>query len=599
MTEDNFPRVSSSESTDSSSTKQRKKRKWDQPAESLCSSGVAAPGLLPLPNLGSLPGVALPGVATIPSASFSNSLTASVATILPVIQLPLQQHATAIAQKINQPKIQDELIAREIVINDADSTVRYKLTKRQTQEEIQKCTGAIVITRGKYRPPNAPADGEKPLYLHISAAAHLETTAERIKAVDHAAAMVEEMLKHGSFSNTMNVNPSLSACVFLGFEADPSLNIAARIRGPNDQYVNHIMNETGATVLLRGRGSGYCDSVQDDAFTLFVEGQQPLHLLLSSSNAKSLERAKLLAENLLDTISAEFGASRVSSSKVYGAVPPPPQLLAGVQSSLDESNPSVPRSASLTASAARSIPSTVSSISIPGASSIASQGPVPHAGCSNPASGLSHAITGGYSQSSLTGGTSYNGYDGIYPQATPLQQVALALRQSTSPVTTLVAPAVTTASTASYTSTCSSSEKDKRSSQKRKFQELPAVVKSLANTNQGSELAEPCEQTSDIHGKDIKRLVQTSANGIIPTSPRTMPPPTMLPPPPKFTTSRPGIYGGNSIKNGLKSESVPDTLIKLMEYGDEDEDDDLGEPNEDSIKRCSSTLVAPKPFWAV
>ena len=78
---------------------------------------------------------------------------------------------------------------------------------------------------------------------------------------------------------------------------------------------------------------------------------------------------------------------------------------------------------------------------------------------------------------------------------------------------------------------------------------------------QGSELAEPCEQTSDIHGKDIKRLVQTSANGIIPTSPRTMPPPTMLPPPPKFTTSRPGIYGGNSIKNGLKSESVPGSFM--------------------------------------
>lgn len=35
-----------------------------------------------------------------------------------------------------QPKIQDELIAREIVINDAEPTARYKLTKRQTQEEV-------------------------------------------------------------------------------------------------------------------------------------------------------------------------------------------------------------------------------------------------------------------------------------------------------------------------------------------------------------------------------------------------------------------------------------------------------------------------------
>lgn len=36
-----------------------------------------------------------------------------------------------------QAKIQDELIAREITINDAEAGVRYKLTKRQTQEEVR------------------------------------------------------------------------------------------------------------------------------------------------------------------------------------------------------------------------------------------------------------------------------------------------------------------------------------------------------------------------------------------------------------------------------------------------------------------------------
>lgn len=35
-----------------------------------------------------------------------------------------------------QNKIQDELIAREIVINDAEPAIRCKLTKRQTQEEV-------------------------------------------------------------------------------------------------------------------------------------------------------------------------------------------------------------------------------------------------------------------------------------------------------------------------------------------------------------------------------------------------------------------------------------------------------------------------------
>lgn len=41
-----------------------------------------------------------------------------------------------------------------------------------------------------------------------------------------------------------------------------------------------------------------------------TEGQQQLHLFLSSNNPKSLEDARRLAENLLDTISVECGVSR-------------------------------------------------------------------------------------------------------------------------------------------------------------------------------------------------------------------------------------------------------------------------------------------------
>lgn len=93
------------------------------------------------------------------------------------------------------------------------------------------------------------------------------------------------------------------------------------------------MNETGATVLLRGRDSGsskneltegcYCHTLcwllvvlcamnykHFSACSLLADAQQPLHLLLSSNDPKSLEHAKLLAENLLDTISGECGASR-------------------------------------------------------------------------------------------------------------------------------------------------------------------------------------------------------------------------------------------------------------------------------------------------
>ncbi|XP_028073327.1 protein RIK-like [Camellia sinensis] len=71
-----------------------------------------------------------------------------------------------------------------------------------------------------------------------------------------------------------------------------------------DQYVHHIINETRATVLLKERGSGNSESAFGE------EGQQPLHLYLSSNNPKSIESAKLLAKNLLDTISIKFHAFR-------------------------------------------------------------------------------------------------------------------------------------------------------------------------------------------------------------------------------------------------------------------------------------------------
>ncbi|XP_059283739.1 protein RIK isoform X3 [Lycium ferocissimum] len=462
MTEDNCPREPID--SNSSSTKQRKRRKWDQPADTFVPEGVAVPGIFPMANMGSLAGIPLPGVAPVIGAAFTNPLTAVGATTM-------QQLPVIVAQKLIQPKIQDELIAREIVINDADPAVRYRLTKRQTQEEIQKSTGAVVITRGKYKPPNTPSDGEKPLYLHISAGAHLETTVERIKAVDRAAAAVEEMLKQGLVNNGLKVNHLLSTCVYLGFEADPSANITVRIRGPNDQYINHIMNETGATVLLRGRGSGYSDGGQGE------DVHQPLHLLISSNNTASLERAKLLAENLLDTICAECGASRVSSCKVYGAVPPPPQPLASVQGSGSESE--VNNIPATNVAAAAAVPVTA----VGGVTSVVSQGTVPQS------LGSLHSVpsqppTGVYPHQLVTSRTSYIGYDGIYPQATALQQVALALRQSTSPVTATVAPTTTGASFTSQTSI--GYEKDKRPAQKRKFQELPAAGKAQAAVNQDS-----------------------------------------------------------------------------------------------------------------
>ncbi|XP_026385397.1 protein RIK-like [Papaver somniferum] len=602
--------VYSEESINNSSgvTRQRKKRKWDQPAESFISAGLA----VPLNNIGTIVGVTLPGVTPV-STTYS--------AVPHIFQAPIQQSVASVVQKLNLPKIQDELIAREIVINDAEPTVRYKLTKRQTQEEIQRCTGAVVITRGKYRPPNALNDSEKPLYLHISAGAHLKETAERIVAVDSAASMIEEMLKPrvGSlaastpFRSIVNsegqVTQQLETCVFLGFDTDPSLNIAARIRGPNDQYINHIMNETGANVLLRGRGSGNLENPQSQ------ESQQPLHLYLSSISPKNLEDAKLLAENLLDTISVECGASRVSSSKAYNAVPPPQQLLAGVQSSGNEQNEN---GGVIGARMSSSVYSTavapqVSAATLPGMPCVHPQGSVSQNvgsfGYRPPSTTMAS-----YPQPSVSSGTSYSGYGGIYPQATPLQQVALALRQSPYPVTNVTTPSASAGNALSKPSSNPVSDTEKRRAQRRKFQELPVVAKGPAkphqNSPQGSEFVEPgavsdsCRNVSNM--PPPKKLVQSSSNGMLPpSSSMAMPPP----PPLKFAVPKPPSQTtGDKNTTKIKPTSgppVPDTLTQLMEYGDEDDededlrDDNRGEQEISKISSKSTSAAAPKPFWAM
>lgn len=42
---------------------------------------------------------------------------------------------------------------------------------------------------------------------------------------------------------------------------------------------------------------------------------------------------------------------------------------------------------------------------------------------------------------------------------------------------------------------------------------------------------------------------------------------------------------------------ISDTLIKLMEYGDDD--DEPEETSQELFKRKSNSAVTPKPFWAV
>lgn len=59
-------------------------------------------------------------------------------------------------------------IAREVIINDAPPPIRYNLTKRSVQDDIQRRTNTIVVIKGRYHATGMLADDQEgPLRLRI------------------------------------------------------------------------------------------------------------------------------------------------------------------------------------------------------------------------------------------------------------------------------------------------------------------------------------------------------------------------------------------------------------------------------------------------
>ncbi|GKV08847.1 hypothetical protein SLEP1_g20418 [Rubroshorea leprosula] len=100
-----------------------------------------------------------------------------------------------------------------------------------------------------------------------------------------------------------------------------------------------------------------------------------------------------------------------------------------------------------------------------------------------------------------------------------------------------------------------------------------------------------------------KKMVQSLSDGMPPLPPRIMPPPpsrTQSPPPPKFNSSTAGnLHEKSSVANKVKSDSVPDTLVKLMEYGDDDEEYEFEEARDELFNKNSNAIKVQKPFWAL
>lgn len=60
-------------------------------------------------------------------------------------------------------------IFKDVTINDAPSQIRYYLTRRGTQEMVQRASNTVIVTKGRFCGAGSAADSlEKPLFLRVT-----------------------------------------------------------------------------------------------------------------------------------------------------------------------------------------------------------------------------------------------------------------------------------------------------------------------------------------------------------------------------------------------------------------------------------------------
>ncbi|XP_064390467.1 KH homology domain-containing protein 4-like isoform X3 [Halichondria panicea] len=106
--------------------------------------------------------------------------------------------------------------------------------------------------------------------------------------------------------------------VFVGLEgASNQFNLADRVKGPDNSYLNHISAQTGGKAFLRGKGSGFIEP------TSGKESFEALHIFISHVNQEGVNNARKLCQSLVDTVKKDSIAHKASQSGPlgFGAAP--------------------------------------------------------------------------------------------------------------------------------------------------------------------------------------------------------------------------------------------------------------------------------------
>lgn len=275
-----------------------------------------------------------PPVSSLEAASAAAAKINAVLAAKGKLQLP----STKAKESEKSRTSQNELVVAEIEINDVPVYCRNMLTKRTMQDTISRETGAAVSTRGRYMTESdklSNATGDRSLYLFVQALTKdkVDLAVERIvgiiKNVSHSTAAdpkvtYKNLSENVTLGNPLGVKQPLGGVpavgnvfqekIFIGLEhAHPSFNVKEKIQGPGGSFLNHIRMETGASVYLRGKGSGLMERASGR------ESFENLYIFITHQKQENLQAAKKLCENLVQTIQAEY--SKYQAQMMTGTQP--------------------------------------------------------------------------------------------------------------------------------------------------------------------------------------------------------------------------------------------------------------------------------------